>query len=53
MLKAGATSAVSSTSTPIAAGVIPVHHAKLRPDQSLAESDEEFRIADQAPITTK
>jgi hypothetical protein len=28
-------------------GAIRMHHAALRPDQSLAESDEEFRIADQ------
>jgi predicted dehydrogenase len=47
-LKAGATSAISSEiETHSKAGAIRLHHATLRPDQSLAESDEEFRIADQ------
>jgi predicted dehydrogenase len=48
MLEAGAASTVSSDiHTHSRAGAIRLHHSKLRPDQSLAESDEEFRIADQ------
>ena len=48
MLVAGATSAVSSDiHTHSKSGAIRMHHARLLPDQSLAESDEEFQIADQ------
>jgi hypothetical protein len=48
MLVAGATSAVSSDiHTHAKSGAIRVHHARLLPDQSLAESDEEFHIDNQ------
>jgi len=48
MLVAGATSTVSSDiHTHAKSGAIRLHHARLLPDQSLAESDEEFQIADQ------
>jgi predicted dehydrogenase len=47
MLMAGATAAISSDiHTHSKAGAIRVHHARLRPDQSLAESDEEITIED-------
>ncbi len=47
-LQAGATSAVSSEiETHSKSGAIRMHHALLRPDQSLAKGDEEFKIADQ------
>ena len=47
-LSAGATSAISSEiETHSKSGAVRLHHSKLRPDQSLAESDEEFKIADQ------
>ena len=48
MLVAGASSTVSSDiHTHSKSGAIRMHHARLLPDQSLAESDEEFQIADQ------
>jgi predicted dehydrogenase len=48
MLSIGAASTVSSDiHTHSKASAIRMHHAQLRPDQSLAESDEEFHIADQ------